>query len=283
MIFLSFEIFSHSNLFIVKDLDEGTHTITSTAYIDGKEDLITSVTFTILVDGTFAPATDSPTTMPITAAPTAPTTLSPTQAPVPTTPAPTKAPSVQQPANVSGELRRWHKITVSFTGPETNEAAVPNPFTDYRLDVTFTNSEKSLEMVVPGYFAADGDAAETSETSGNVWQCHFLPTETGVWSYQVRFLKGTNVALQPTGSVTGTPTDFHGTTGSFTVQETDKTGRDLRGKGLLQYVGKHHLQFAGDESFFLKAGADSREYCCWLLFVPYRFHSLMFCVFLFIS
>lgn len=34
-----------------------------------------------------------------------------------------------------------------------------------------------------------------------------------------------------------------GAQGSFRIAPTDKTGRDLGGKGLLQCVGKHHLRF----------------------------------------
>jgi hypothetical protein len=48
-------------------------------------------------------------------------------------------------------------------------------------------------------------------------------------------------------------------TGSFEIGPSDKTGRDFRGKGVLQYVGKHHLQFADSKDYFLKAGADAPE------------------------
>ncbi len=48
-------------------------------------------------------------------------------------------------------------------------------------------------------------------------------------------------------------------TGSFTIAETDKTGRDFRSQGRLSYVGKHHLRFAGSKEYFLKAGPDSPE------------------------
>jgi hypothetical protein len=43
------------------------------------------------------------------------------------------------------------------------------------------------------------------------------------------------------------------------VARTDKKGRDFRGKGRLEYVGKHHLQFAGTKEYFLKAGPDAPE------------------------
>jgi hypothetical protein len=59
-----------------------------------------------------------------------------------------------------------------------------------------------------------------------------------------------------TGSPAGNP---HGWTGLFIVEPTNKIGRDHHGKGRLNYVGKHHLQFAERGEWFLKAGMDSRK------------------------
>jgi hypothetical protein len=163
-----------------------------------------------------------------------------------------------QAASVSGELRKWHKVTLSFNGPTTSESATPNPFTNYRLDVTFQHAGSGKTYVVPGYYAADGNAANTSASSGNVWRTHFAPDETGTWTYQASFRSGTNVHAGSTGSGSSAGF-FDGDSGSFTILDTDKTGRDLRGKGLLQYVGKHHLRFAGTGTYFMKAGVDSPE------------------------
>jgi len=161
-------------------------------------------------------------------------------------------------ASVSGELRKWHKVTLSFNGPSTSETATPNPFTNYRLDVTFRHSGSGKSYVVPGYYAADGNAANTSASSGNVWRAHFAPDETGTWTYEASFRSGTNVHAGSPGSGSSAGF-FDGDSGSFTVADTNKTGRDLRGKGLLQYVGKHHLRFAGTGDYFMKAGVDSPE------------------------
>ncbi len=57
----------------------------------------------------------------------------------------------------------------------------------------------------------------------------------------------------------GLPSHFDGAGGTFVIGPTDKTGRDHRGKGRLQYVGKHHLRFAETGEFFLKQGSDSPE------------------------
>src|SRR5262245_36422024 len=80
---------------------------------------------------------------------------------------------------ISGELRQWHKVTLTLTGPESDETASPNPFLDYRLSITFTHASGAPVYTVPGYFAADGNAATSSATSGNKWRAHFAPDKTG--------------------------------------------------------------------------------------------------------
>ena len=52
-------------------------------------------------------------------------------------------------AAVEGELKVWHNVTLSFDGPKTSEQATPNPFMDYRLDVTFTGPS-GQQYAVPG-------------------------------------------------------------------------------------------------------------------------------------
>jgi hypothetical protein len=155
---------------------------------------------------------------------------------------------------VSGELKKWHKVTLTFTGPQTGERAESNPFRDYRLNVTFAKSKK--RYIVPGYYTADGNAAQTGATAGNKWRVHFVPDETGQWSYTASFRTGANIAL---GNEPGSAAAFDGAKGTFSVAATDKKGRDHRGKGLLQYVGKRYLLFAETGEFFLKGGADSPE------------------------
>lgn len=158
---------------------------------------------------------------------------------------------------ISGELKRWHKVTLTLAGPFAHERDnAPNPFTDYNFTVEFRHESGEPVYRVPGYFAADGQAAETSAEAGNCWRAHLAPDKPGVWSYRISFLKGKHAAI----GGQGTPlAPYHGITGQFTIAETDKTGRDFRAKGRLAYVGKHHLQFLGSQEFFLKAGADAPE------------------------
>ena len=166
---------------------------------------------------------------------------------------------VSSAGQISGELKKWHKVTLTFNGPETSETAKPNPFLYYRLNVTFTHQNSGKSYLVPGYFAADGNAANTSAGSGNKWRVHFAPGQVGTWKYSVSFRKGRNVAVSDKKAAGEGAGFMDGQTGSFDIGGTDKTGRDFRGKGMLQYVGKHHLRFAETGEYFLKCGADAPE------------------------
>ena len=158
---------------------------------------------------------------------------------------------------VSGELKQWHKVTLTLDGPFANEKdAAPNPFTDHAFNVTFTHESGMPKYVVPGYFAADGDAGQSSAENGTKWKAHLSPDKAGVWNYHVSFTTGKFAALDGGGEALK---PFDGITGSFEIGATDKAGRDFRGKGRLEYVGKHHLRFAGSQESFLKAGADAPE------------------------
>jgi len=162
-------------------------------------------------------------------------------------------------ATISGELKQWHKVTLTLDGPQAGETdRDANPFLDFRLTVRFTHESGQPDYRVPGYFAADGRAAESSATAGNKWRAHLSPDKPGKWTYRASFVRGKNVAVeldQAGKAVDG----IDGTTGCFQVAATDKTGHDLRGKGRLEYVGQHYLRFAGSGEYFLKAGPDAPE------------------------
>lgn len=157
---------------------------------------------------------------------------------------------------ISGELKQWHDVVLTFEGPQASEAGVPNPFRDYRLNVTFTQGEK--RVLAPGHFAADGKAAETGAESGNKWRVHFVPDATGEWTYQASFRTGPDIAVSLDPQA-GQPAAYDGESGKFTVGPSDKSKPDLRARGLLRYAGQHYLQFAGTGEYFIKGGADSPE------------------------
>jgi hypothetical protein len=159
---------------------------------------------------------------------------------------------------IEGELKQWHPVTLNAGGPYAHERDTgPNAFTDYRLTVTFAHESGTPRYVVPGYFAADGNAGQTSAEAGTVWRAHLSPDKPGRWTYRLSFVRGAGVA---TSEAPGTPVALlDGKTGSFAVSATDKTGRDFRAHGRLHYVGGHYLRFAGSGDYFLKAGPDAPE------------------------
>lgn len=159
-------------------------------------------------------------------------------------------------ATITGERKQWHRITLTFDGPHAGETGTPNPFLYYRLDVTFSQGRK--RYLVPGHFAADGNAAETGARSGNKWRVYFVPDAPGQWRYRVSFRAGPDVAVSADPGA-GRPLPPDGATGSFTVSPTDKTGRDHRARGMLRYVGEHYPRFAGTGEYFIMVGPQSPE------------------------
>ncbi len=160
---------------------------------------------------------------------------------------------------ISGELKKWHKITLTFNGPETSELDKLNPFMSYRLDVYFTHTETGKTLKIPGYFAADGNAGENSATSGNKWRVHLAPDQTGTWSYKVDFRVGNWQAVSERKNAGVSAGFMDGATGSFVVEKSDKTTKDNRAKGRLQYDGTRYLKYAETGKPMLKVGPDSPE------------------------
>ncbi|PWJ37896.1 DUF5060 domain-containing protein [Sediminitomix flava] len=158
---------------------------------------------------------------------------------------------------INGAYQKWHTLSFSFKGPKTEENAQPNPFTSYRLDILFENEDE--KVWVPGYFAADGDAANTSASKGHIWRVHFTPNKIGKWTYKVRFLKGENVAVSDAPELFESAGFMDGITGEFEISASDKAADDLRAKGRLQYNGTRYLRFAETGEVFLKTGADAPE------------------------
>lgn len=158
--------------------------------------------------------------------------------------------------SVEGNLRQWHKITLLINGPETSEYDDENPFLDYRLDVTFSNGSESY--TVPGFYAADGHAGESSAREGSVWKVHFRPDKPGTWDYRISFLKEKNIAvLDEKGS--GEALGADGATGTLEIDISDKSGSDFRARGRIINGGRGYFKFQGSDELWIKNGADSPE------------------------
>ncbi|MEN8201839.1 MAG: DUF5060 domain-containing protein [Bacteroidota bacterium] len=157
---------------------------------------------------------------------------------------------------IAGELKQWHKVTLLLNGPESSEGALENPFLHYKLDVVFTKGNSSYK--VPGYFAADGNAGESSATGGHIWKIHFRPDEAGTWHYKVSFRKGKNISILE-GEDLGEPVAPDGIEGSLEIGESDKGALDFRGQGRIVNGGKGYFKFQGTDRIWIKNGADSPE------------------------
>ena len=157
----------------------------------------------------------------------------------------------------TGQLYQYRPVTLTLDGPQASEGGSPNPFLDYRFDVTFT-APGGEQLTVPGYFAADGNAANSGATSGTTWRAHLTPSETGTWTYAVSFRQGNDVAVSANASAGSAVGPYNGLSGSFSVGAAPGSSPGNYARGLLRYVGERYLSFDSGERF-LKGGADSPE------------------------
>jgi len=155
-------------------------------------------------------------------------------------------------------VNQWHTKTLTFPGPETSESATPNPFTDFRLLVTFRHDDVTYK--VRGFYAADGNAAESSADSGKVWKARFSPDRPGKWTYSASLRKGSDIAISDKASA-GVDVELSNSSGSFVVEPNGSTkglSLDFRDRGRLVASGKY-LRFGEQGPHWLKGGADSPE------------------------
>ena len=240
------------------NLGLGQHKLRCAA-LDGQENVIDDKTVQFLLEAPPGP-TPEPTQAKPTLQPTDPMpTLQPTEEPPPTLGECGRgSKSSGSDYEITGELKQWHRISVTIDGPYVSEKDDYNPFANYRMTCKFTKNGQKMETA--GFFAADGDAGNSGASSGNKWRCYFAPTETGRWDFQVDFRKGSGVALQYSSTAGDTLAPYNGISGNFFIDCSDKTGsRDFRGKGFLTRSKDHYYLRFQDGSFYLKNGADSPE------------------------
>lgn len=154
-------------------------------------------------------------------------------------------------------------MTFVVTGPECSETGDPNPFTDYLFIVRFQYMLSGAEIyMVPGYFAADGNAGQTGADSGNIWKAHWTPQWLGPHEYRIIFRQGKDIAIS--GDTTaGTPVaGIDGDTGTVHLTgESEKQLPDLRCLGRVDYDQYKTYLVQVKNSFekliFMKMGVSS--------------------------
>ena len=155
--------------------------------------------------------------------------------------------------SITGTLSKWHPLTLDVTGatnPVGERLNTPNPFLDFRFDVTFT-SPTDETFTVPGFFAGDGKG----NGIGDVWRARFSPNQTGQWSYEISFRSGKDISVSDTAGI-ALPID--GTSGVFNITPQSESDDGFLKYGRLEYVEEHYLKFA-DGPHWIKGGIDSPE------------------------
>ncbi|MEM9588321.1 MAG: DUF5060 domain-containing protein, partial [Planctomycetota bacterium] len=169
-----------------------------------------------------------------------------------------RLPSLDQSINQVTAIRSGEPLELSFHGPDTSESATPNPFTDYRLDVEFQHADTTISL--RGFYAADGDAAETGSDRGNVWKVRFRPQQLGTWSYTAKLRAGADVAISD-DELAGQHVQLSPSSGQFEVSESEPDGegtRDFYRHGSL--VTDHgYFRLGADGPRWMKGGCDSPE------------------------
>ncbi|MBC8873420.1 MAG: serine hydrolase [Planctomycetes bacterium] len=154
---------------------------------------------------------------------------------------------------VEGQRRVWHPVTVNFRGLAASETGdSPNPFLDYRMQVTFVGPS-GQRYVVPGFFDGDGHGGG----DGDVWRVRFTPDEAGKWTFEASFRTGSDIAVSLDPNA-GEAAGCDGQSGVFEVGALDPDAPGYLKWGRLEYVGGHYLKFK-DGPYWIRGGTDSPE------------------------
>lgn len=155
--------------------------------------------------------------------------------------------------DIQGDPRKWGPMEAWFQGPTHKELDdQPDPFLDYRLQVTFT-APSGARFEVPGFFDGNG----SGQSSGDIWKARFTPSEVGTWTFAASFRTGGGVAVS-LDALAGQPAAFDGLSGAFLVEDVSPFAEGFHRQGMLRDVGQHYLRFQ-DGTWFLKGGTNSPE------------------------
>jgi hypothetical protein len=155
-----------------------------------------------------------------------------------------------------GVCYQYETLKLDFTIESTTEIASENPFTDFKLQVEFINGD--YKFSVPGFYSADGNAAETSAESGGVWRVLFVPNHPGNWSYTVSFKKGRDIATSQDNYYGAPVKPHHEKAGTLKVLPFKSDGKFFEKRGRLQYHKSGYFHTENGKPL-LKMGTNSPE------------------------
>lgn len=153
--------------------------------------------------------------------------------------------------------KQWHTVTLGFEGPHVKEMDTINPFLHFKLQVDFTHLESGQSITVPGYYAADGKAANTGASEGNVWEVKFNPPQIGKWRYSARMYQGENIAIE-TRLVDAKKYPLQNASGLVQIIPSDSQGKDFKSHGRI-VAQNGYFKFEGTNKYWLKGGTNSPE------------------------
>ena len=145
-------------------------------------------------------------------------------------------------------------MELTYRGPwaaETDEG--PNPFLDYRLNVTF-NGPSGQSFRVAGFFDGDGGDGDV----GNLWKVRFTPPTLGSWTATASMRSGAGVALDLNPNAGSALAPINNKTVSFSVGGVRGDEGGFYRVGRLRSTDKHYRKFENG-SYFLKAGTNGPE------------------------
>ncbi|MBT0584889.1 Kelch repeat-containing protein [Alteromonas oceanisediminis] len=146
-------------------------------------------------------------------------------------------------------------IRVDINGPTVSETDRVNPFTDYVMQTVFTHQDGS-EVVVQGFFAADGNAANSSASRGDIWRTLFTPQKKGIWQYHAKLFSGSDVVFA--GDKLASIEPVSSADGAVEVGEAIPNGDFFAANGQVQ-VRNGYFYFPHTEKYWVKVGANSPE------------------------
>ena len=163
---------------------------------------------------------------------------------------------------IGGELRQWHKVTLTLDGPQADERA-SDPESVSRLpdDGDVRARVRRAELQRARLLRRRRQRRDTSATAGNKWRAHLRRTRPADGTGASRSCPARTRAIDAAVAADAQPVaPFDGLLGSVQMWPLPtRVAPDFRARGPLQYVGGHYLRFAGTGEYFLKVGADSPE------------------------
>ena len=164
---------------------------------------------------------------------------------------------------IEGIREPWRKITFQFTGPTCSELSKePNPFLDYRLTMIFRHEQSGKTYFVPGHFAADGNAGETSATEGSIWRTYFCPNQPGLWTWKVEFVECKDVVVMDeldAIALSRPVKPFDQWQGELEIKPAPDVDPLTYQRGRLSHLKGRYLTYEGNHETYWKMGPDSPE------------------------